>query len=148
MIVYIDSSALARAYLHDEDGSADARRLLADPTVGKVTGRWTRIEVTSALVRAARAGRKVHLQRALAQLDADLRTKDGCIRVLDPADEQVEQRALELAREHGLRALDALHVALASIWVPPLADKGEPLGFASRDGDQADVARQLGFERV
>jgi uncharacterized protein len=148
VIVYVDSSALARAYLDDEDGSAEARRLLADSTIGKVTGRWTRIEVTGALVRAARAGRKVHLKRALAQLEADLRTEDGRVNVLESADEQVEQRALELAREHGLRALDALHVALASLWVPQLAEKGEPLGFASRDGDQADVARRLGFERV
>lgn len=148
MIVYVDSSALARAYLRDEDGSDDARRLLADPSIGKVTGRWTRIEVTSAIVRAARGGRKIKLSAALGELEADLDSENGRVNVLEPADERVEQRALELAREHGLRALDALHVALASIAVPLLADKGEPLGFASRDGDQTDVARELGFERV
>ena len=151
MIVYVDSSLLARAYLRDEDGSADARRLLADCSIARYTGRWTRIEVTGAIVRAARGGRKINLPKALGELESDLGTDSARVKVLEPTGEQVEQveqRALELAREHGLRALDALHVALASIWVPPLADKGEPLGFASRDGDQADVARRLGFERV
>ncbi len=147
MIAYVDSSVLARAYLDDEEGSAAAQRLLADPTVAKVTGRWTRIEVSGAIARAARSGRKVDRAEAFAKLDADL-GPGGSIGELSGPDEQIEQRALELAREHGLRALDALHVALASIAVPPLADKGEPLGFASRDGDQADVARELGFERV
>jgi uncharacterized protein len=148
VIVYVDSSLLARAYLRDEDGSTDARQLLADRSIARYTGRWTRIEVTSAIVRAARGGRKINLRKALGELEADLQIDGGRVKVLAPPDELIEQRALELAREHGLRALDALHVALASIWVPPLADKGEPLGFASRDGDQADVARQLGFERV
>lgn len=148
MIVYVDSSTLARAYLRDEDGSAAARQLLADPTVGKVTGSWTRIEVSSAITRAARAGRKINRAKALAELDADLDGETGRVDVVRAPDEQIEGRALELAREHGLRALDALHVALASLAVPPLAEKGEPLGFASRDGDQADVARELGFERV
>ncbi len=60
----------------------------------------------------------------------------------------VEAKALAIAREHGMRALDALHVALASIAVPKLADKGEPIGFASRDGDQAGVAEALGFAAV
>ena len=63
-------------------------------------------------------------------------------------DAEVEAKALALAREHGLRALDALHVALAAIAIPKLADKGEPLGFASRDGDQATVAGSLGFAAV
>ena len=147
MIAYVDSSVLARAYLGDEDGSAEARRLLADPDVGKVTGPWTRIEVSAAIVRAARSGRRVIRARALAELDADLE-HEGRVAVLSAPTEQLEERALELARTHGLRALDALHVALASIAIPPLVEGGEPLGFASRDGDQAAVAASLGFERV
>ena len=146
MIAYVDSSVLARAYLEDEDGSADARRLLADPTIAKVTGRWTRIEVSGAIVRAARAGRPVALADALTELDADLR--DGRVWVVSARDEQVEATALDLVREHGLRTLDALHVALASIAIPPVAHPGEPLAFASRDGDQATVAESLGFARI
>lgn len=147
MIAYVDSSVLARAYLRDEDGSEQVRQLLADRTIAKYTGRWTRIEVSAAIVRAVRGRRPVDRERALADLDADLRP-GGRINVIDAPAEEVEAKALTLAREHGLRALDALHVALASIAIPRLADKGEPIGFASRDGDQATVAESLGFAAV
>lgn len=148
MIAYVDSSVLARAYLGDEEGSAEAKRLLSDRTVAKYTGRWTRIEVSGALTRAARVGRIDVLADALQELDADLRHEGGRVKVVSDSAESVEAKALELAREHGLRALDALHVALASIALPKLADKGEPIGFASRDGDQTTVAESLGFASV
>jgi predicted nucleic acid-binding protein len=148
VIAYVDASLLARAYLDDEEGSAEAQRLLANRSVAKYTGRWTRIEVSGAIVRAARGGRRVPIERKLAVLDRDLRRDGGRVKVIvDPA-EQVEATALDLARMHGLRALDALHLALASIAIPPLADRGEPLGFASRDGEQGAVAESLGFVRV
>jgi len=147
VITYVDSSLVVRAYLEDEDGSDEAQRLLADRSIAKYTGRWTRIEVSGALVRAARAGRIAAPVRSLARLDADLRA-GGRIKVLAADDAQVEAKALTIAREHGLRALDALHVALAAIAIPKLADKGEPVGFASRDGDQATVAESLGFAAV
>lgn len=148
MIAYLDSSVLARAYLEDEHGSENAQRLLNDRRVAKFTGRWTRIEVSAAIVRAARGGRRVPVERKLAKLDADLRHGTGRIQVIAAPAEQVEATALQLARQHGLRALDALHVALASIAIPPLADRGEPFAFASRDGDQAAVAESLGFAPV
>jgi len=144
VIAYVDSSLVVRAYLEDEAGSADAQRLLADRSIAKYTGRWTRIEVSAAIARAARAGRPVLKADTLVRLDADLRP-GGRIKVLVADDTEVEAKALSIAREHGLRALDALHVALAAITIPKLADKGEPLGFASRDGDQAIVAESLGF---
>ena len=148
MIAYVDSSVLTRAYLEDEAGSIEAQQLLDDRSIAKYTSRWTRIEVSGALARAARAGRIGTLPSALRELDADLRHEGGRIKVLAADDAEVETKALAIAREHGLRALDALHVALAAIAVPKLADKGEPLGFASRDGDQATVAESLGFAAV
>jgi len=148
VIAYVDSSVLARAYLGDEDGSDEAQRLLADRSIAKYTGRWTQIEVSAAIVRAARGGRRIAPARSLAELDADLRSEGGRIKVITEPAELVEARALSITREHGLRALDALHVALAAIAIPKLADKGEPLGFASRDGDQATVAESLGFASV
>jgi uncharacterized protein len=146
VIAYVDSSVLARAYLADEDGSEE-RDLLSDPSIAMFTGRWTRIEVTAAIVRAARGGRRVAPDRSLTRLDEDLRP-DGRIGILAAPAELVEAKALAIAREHGLRALDALHVALASIAIPKLADKGEPIAFASRDGDQRTVAESLGFTAV
>jgi predicted nucleic acid-binding protein len=147
VIVYVDSSILARAYIPDEEGSADARRLLGREDVARVTGTFTRIEVSGALVRAERARRIASVRRALSMLDGDL-DEDGRVAEVDAPRAQVEAVALTLVREHGLRALDALHLATAVLSVPQLADKGEPVGFASRDGDQATVAESLGFAAV
>lgn len=147
MIAYIDSSVLTRAYLSDEPGHDDARRLLLDRGIALVTGRFTRIEVSGALVRAERAGRHRSAPEAFATLDGDLAPDGHVLEVEAPAD-QVEALALAIAREHGLRTLDSWHLAVAALTVPKLADKGEPIGFASRDGDQATVAESLGFASV
>lgn len=143
MIVYLDSSVLARAYLADEDGHRDAVALLTDPELACVTGGWTRIEVSGALVRAARAGR-IDEEQLLALLDADL-SPDGPVTTLAAPQEDVEDLALQLVRAHALRAIDAWHLAVAKLTVPALAEKDEQIGFASRDEAQAAVARQLGF---
>jgi uncharacterized protein len=149
VIAYLDSSVLVRFYLHDEDGHEEAVALLEDPDITRVTGKWTRIEVSGALIRAARSGRSdTDEQGLLACLDADLGTT-GRVAELAVAQESVEDRALELVCEHALRALDAWHLAVASLTVPALAqpDK-EEIGFASRDEDQGTIAEQLGFTRV
>ncbi len=146
MIVYLDSSVLARAYLADEDGHEDAVTLLEDPEIAAVTGIWTRIEVSGALVRAARVGR-IDAQRLLAMLDGDL-SADGPVSTLAIAQEKVEESALRLVRQHALRAMDAWHLAVAQLTVPPLAEPGEQIGFASRDAGQAAVAERLGFVGV
>jgi hypothetical protein len=44
-----------------------------------------------------------------------------------------------------LRAMDAWHLAVAAIVVPPLLDPGEPRAFGSRDDAQRQVAEELGF---
>jgi predicted nucleic acid-binding protein len=144
VIAYLDSSVLARAYLVDEDGHEQATALLADPDVATVTGTWTRIEVSGALVRAARAGRTDE-KGLLAALDADLA---GAVVVLAAPQQQVEHDALDLVRRHALRAMDAWHLAVAALVVPPLLDPGEQRGFASRDAAQRRVAEHLGFVAI
>ncbi len=147
MIVYLDSSVLARAYLADEAGHAESAALLggADSDVALVTGTWTRIEVSGALVRAARSGR-ADVRGLLDLLDADL-ALDGPVTVLAAQQEEVEEAALALVREHAIRAMDAWHLAVASLTLPQLAEGGEELAFASRDTAQAEVAELLGFRR-
>lgn len=146
MIVYLDSSVLARAYLADEEGHHEALALLDDAEIAAVTGTWTRIEVSGALIRAARSGRG-DTEGLLALLDADLAT-DGPVTVLSAPQARVEEMALNLVREHALRAMDAWHLAVASLTVPPLAEAGEDIAFASRDQAQATVAGTLGFDRI
>ena len=149
MIVYLDSSVLARSYLHDEDGHEQAVALLEDPDITRVTGKWTRIEVSGALIRAVRSDRlDADEQGLLAALDADLYT-GGRVAELTVAQANIEGRALELVREHALRTLDAWHLAVASLTVPVLAKaEKEEIAFASRDDDQATVAEELGFKRA
>jgi predicted nucleic acid-binding protein len=141
VIAYLDSSVLARAYLVDEDGHHEASALLADPDIATVTGTWTRIEVSGALVRAARTGRGDE-KGLLALLDGDLA---GPVIVVGAPQDQVEEHALQLVRQHALRAMDAWHLAVAAIVVPPLLEPGEPRAFASRDEAQRQVAEELGF---
>lgn len=145
MIVYLDSSVLARAYLADEVGHAESAALLENADVALVTGTWTRIEVSGALIRAARSGR-IDAKGLLDLLDADL-APDGPVTVLSPPQEEIEATALSLVREHAIRAMDAWHLAVASLTLPQLAESGEGLLFASRDTDQAEVAERLGFRR-
>jgi predicted nucleic acid-binding protein len=144
VIAYLDPSVLARAYLVDEDGHQQATALLADPEIATVTGTWTRIEVSGVLVRAARAGRGDE-KGLLALLDADL---TGQVIVLAALQDQVEQHALELVRRHALGAMDAWHLAVAALVVPPLLEPGEPQAFASREEAQRKVAEELGFVAI
>ena len=97
MIVYADSSVLARAYLEDEPGHTEAVALLRDPDRPVVTGSWSRIEVSGALVRAARSGRPGVVDEAglLAAWDSDT-TLDGAVSVLVASQGTVEAHALAL----------------------------------------------------
>lgn len=144
MIAYVDSSVLARAYLADEPGHGQAAALLENPEIGLITGTWTRIEVSGALIRAARSGRgdKAGLLRLL---DGDLGV-DGVVTVVAADQQNVEDRALRLVREHALRAMDAWHLAVAVLTLPDLAEPGEDLGFATRDETQSSVAASLGLQ--
>ncbi|HLI43206.1 MAG TPA: type II toxin-antitoxin system VapC family toxin [Acidimicrobiales bacterium] len=146
MIVYLDSSVLARAYLADEPGHEEATSLLADLEIGLVTGTWTRVEVSGALVRAARAGRGDEAG-LLELLDGDLGT-DGSVTVVAADQNEVGERALDLVREHALRAMDAWHLAVAILTLPSLAEPGEDVGFATRDVAQSSVAVRLGLRLV
>jgi uncharacterized protein len=149
VIAYVDSSILVRSYLDDEAGNAEAVALLNDPDINHVTGKWTRIEVSGALIRAARSGRSAGDERdLLTMLDVDLGPK-GRVTELTVPQADAEQKALSLVREHALRALDAWHLAVAWLTLPALAaPEQEEIGFASRDGEQAAAAEKLGFNRV
>jgi uncharacterized protein len=145
VLTYLDSSILARAYLADEPGHDVAAALLADPDHLLVTATWTVVEVTSALVRASRAARTLDLPGLLALLDADT-GEAGPVTLLRAEQRRLEARTLEIVREHALRSLDALHLAVADVAARPLADLGTAVAFASRDDLQRRAATALGFE--
>jgi len=144
VIIYVDSSVLARAYLPDENGHDAAIKLLYGEDA-LVTSTWTLVEVTSALTRAARGGR-AQLDDLLAALESDTAV-DGLVTLLRPDAVAVESRATEIVRQYAIRSLDALPLAVAELAALPLAAP-EPCGFASRDAAQAEVAGKLGFVLV
>jgi len=146
VIVYLDSSVLARAYLADEPGHHDAETLLANLELGLITGTWTRVEVSGALVRAARAGRGDE-RGLLALLDEDLSDR-GPVAVVSAPQDEVEELALELVRTHAIRAMDAWHLAVATLASPNLVEPGEEVGFATRHEFQSAVATTLGLRAV
>jgi predicted nucleic acid-binding protein len=140
----VDSSILVRAYLEDEEGHQAARALLAEDEHFFVTGGLSRIEVSGALVRAARAGR-VALEGLLELLDIEV---GGSMAVVNADPESVVESSLDLVRAHGLGTLDAWHLSTARLTVPSLADPGEPVAFATRGELQGAVAESLGFARL
>lgn len=143
MIACVDSSVLSRAYFADEQGHGEAASLLDNSKVGLVTGTWTRIEVSGAIVRASVVGR-ADFTGLLDLLDGDLGA-EGCVTVVSADQAEIEARALSLVREHGLRAMDAWHLAVAALTIPDLAEPGEETGFVTADHRQGEVARSLGF---
>ena len=146
MIAYVDSSVLARAYLSDEEGHSSAAALLTDLDLGVITGGWSRIEVSGAIVRAGRAGR-CDSPTLLAALDEDLDV-EGPVTVMAVPQPDVEEKALDVVREHGCRAMDAWHLAVAALILPELAEAGETPGFATRDAEQGRIAETLGFQVI
>jgi uncharacterized protein len=145
MLTYVDSSVLACAYLADEPGHRRSRDLIENPDHLLVTGTLTVVEVTGVLVRASRAHRLVDLDSALAVLASDL-GQDGPITLLATPRDQAERRATEIVYAHALRALDAIHLAIAELAAVPLLDSpGDKIGFASRDAAQSEAALTLGF---
>lgn len=146
MIVYVDTSVLARAVLPDELGHHEALALLDDDQPALVTGSWTRIELAAALTRAARLGRVEAgplVEAALGMLG-----ESGRVAVAAAPQDQVEAGAFILVRKYGLRAMDAWHLACAQLILPQLAEPGEERAFATRDIEQAEAARALGFASI
>ena len=73
---------------------------------------------------------------------------DGRVTVVSVPQEQVEHDAFTMARDHGLRAMDARHLACAGIALPLLAEANEIQAFATRDAEQAAAAQNLGLRVI
>lgn len=144
MIAYVDSSILSRSYLIEEAGHERALTIIRDSEHSLITGSWTRIEVSGALVRSARRSGRNPLA-LLDALESDLSEIDGVVTVVDAEQAELECIALQLVRDSGIRAMDAWHLACARLALDELSEPGEEHGFATRDVEQAAVAREMGF---
>jgi hypothetical protein len=128
----------------DEAGSGAPHPLIRDPQVTTVTGSWTRIETTSAFVRAARTGRFL-FEELEAALRRDTDPITGSLFVIDATQAEIELIALKIVREHGLRAMAAWQLACAYLAFDTLAEPHEECAFVTRDAEQARVARSWGY---
>lgn len=142
-MIYADASAIARAYLSDEPDHDELRTALLEGPGLVVTSELSRVEVASAVVRAARGGRLLSSETVLAQVEADF-DADGPLRPIAFRSAVVLKAAYELVVEHELRALDAIHLAVALEECPAIAG-GDDVVFVTRDDEQAAAARALGL---
>ncbi len=114
---YADTSALVCCYFPDEPDHEELRALLLEGVEPVVTSELTRLEMTSAVHAAHRAGRVADPVELLEVVDVDCGDA-GPIALLRLQTEVVLGAATALVAEHALRSLDALHLAVARI--PPL----------------------------
>ncbi len=142
-LLYADTSALVRAYFEDEPDHAELRERLLEGTEPVVTSELARVELASAIRAAATAGRMRGHAGLLARIDADCE-ENGPIALLRLRAQAVLPVAYDLVREHRLRTLDAIHLAVALEECPVLARDGVVV-FVTRDEDQAVAAAALGF---
>lgn len=117
MILYLDSSALAKRYL-SEEGSAEVERLVAGAEM-VATSIITRVEVSAALARARR--QKLLDAEPAARLRALFARHWGTLLRLSLLESTVG-RADSLAWELDLRGYDAIHLASALAWREAIAE--------------------------
>lgn len=131
MSLYVDTSALLKRYVEEDDSAAAEGFLVADPSW--VTARHTWVEVRRNLARLLRGAERARLRRAFES--------DWARMLVVELDAATCTRAGALAETLGARTLDALHLAAAE-----RAGAGAgALPFLTYDLRQAQAARSLGW---
>ena len=137
MIVYADSSALAKRYVL-EPGSREVEGLLREAeAVG--TGLITRVEVSAAVARLVRMS---SLQRREGESVLKAFRKHWTDLTAIQLTEAVVEEADHLAWEHGLRVYDAVHLASATTWQRAL---DRDVTLATFDVDLWEAGRSIGL---
>lgn len=138
MILYLDASALVKAYV-EEVGSPDVRSIIdRAETVG--TAAITRVEVSAGLARAARM--EILSTSAAEQAVRQFRLEWVSllrIRISDP----LIRRADDLVWQFGLRGNDAVHLSAALVWQESLA---ESVSLATYDQQLWEAGRASELE--
>lgn len=133
MIVYLDTSALVKLYVMEEDGRELVRRVVEE-SERIATSTVAYAEARAGLARIQREGifTAEELRRAVTDLDEDWPTYDR-LNVSDP----VSYLAGGLAERHALRGYDSVHLASAV----RLSERFGDLRFLAFDGRLNDAAR-------
>jgi uncharacterized protein len=127
--LYVDTSALLKRYIDEDESAACERFLMADPSW--VTARHTWVEVLRNLGRLLRGPERARVRNTFRA--------DWSRMLVVELDATTCDRAGDLAESLEVRTLDALHLAAAE-----RAGAGA-LPFLSYDVRQAQAARSLGW---
>lgn len=139
MNLFFDTSALVKIF-HEEQGSASVTTLIQDPGNAVWILDLARLEYASALFRRHRNREidDVLLEEAIAGFDEQCGSYH--VEPLSPAFVQEAERLLrEYGKKHGLRTLDALHIAAYSLLAEP------DWRLVTADAGQMQVARLLSW---
>jgi predicted nucleic acid-binding protein len=129
MSLYVDTSALLKRYVLEDDSDDCERILLSDPEW--VTARHTWVEMLRNLTKLLRGSERSRLKSAF-------RSDWDRMHVVE-LDAKTCERAGELAETLQVRSLDALHLAAAE------RAGAAGLTFVTYDLRQAQAARSLGW---
>lgn len=140
-IAYCDTSAILRAYLTDENGHEQTRQRLLSSEVSLVSSAIAEVELTAALQGAVRDGRVNDPDLILSAISD---AANGPLLFITLNGARILPTARALCGRHRLRALDAIHLAVALTDGRELA--GDGLIFITCDADQAAAARAEGLE--
>lgn len=138
---YADTSAVVRAFLVDEPEHGAMKAFLFSTPGSALTSDLTRVELSAAFRRAARAGRISDPDRLIARALTDV-SRSGGLRTVNLEIGRIEAEVHRLLARHRLRAADAIHLATAIVAL----DEPNGAQFVTRDRHQADAARAEGFE--
>jgi uncharacterized protein len=128
-VLYVDSSALIKCYVDEEDSDLALGFIGSDPVA--VTSWITLVEVRRNLHRI--------LGPSLSRPQKQRLERDMDRMTLINADERISRRASQIAETLGVRSLDAIHLGSAqSLQVVGLS-------FLTFDVRQAQAARALGL---
>ena len=131
MTTYVDTSALLKRYVDEEDSDRADELLGADPVL--VTARHTVVEVRRNLARLLSA---IDATAARVSFADDL----AAFSIVE-LDAGTCELAATIAEQSGIRSLDALHLGAAR-------RLGNGITFVTFDVRQAQAARSLGFAVV
>jgi uncharacterized protein len=143
-VIYLDTSSLAKAYVH-EIGSDQVRALLSATTDSIAVSSLSLLEFRCALTRRTRARTlsDTDAQRIWSSFETDL--DDGVFDVLpvDNHDHVSARRLIDTVAPLPLKALDALHLAVMRRATS--ARESVTTQFVTADAQQAAAAIVLGI---
>lgn len=137
MILYLDTSALAKKYIAEAHSTEVATLLRQAELIG--ASLLTRVELPAAV---AKAVRMTWLSAAEGERAVKAFRAEWPSLLAVQVTETLVARADSLAWEHGLRAYDAVHLGAALIWQEAL---GEPVTVVTFDKQLWQAARATGL---